>query len=325
MEVSNIMKKNVIVLFIALAFFCLLSFMSFATNSVVEVQVPDGTELERVESQSVIPNLLGGAGGETAIPVSDDDYIEKPFTDEEDETYKMPNTTATYVYENDPFTIYIVDSEGNTKEKHLPYPDITIDYDKVDYKKAKYHYVGDDLVINYGNDTYVVSGKDDFGFYTTVTENGRKYSIERYQKIAGIDNYLYKGQEYEVDEEGYMVGYRREWVLSDYTDYDGEKIGNYEDTKLLFRKEVPFNILWKHRPLSDEEKELLYSGPGAGLKNFSTGLSQDGSAKVVMNRKPEVGSVDDTGTEYTKNKVLVIDPLDPMKAKSTKKKKKKEE
>lgn len=28
----------------------------------------------------------------------------------------------------------------------LPVPDATIDYDKVDYKKAKYHYSGDNLV-----------------------------------------------------------------------------------------------------------------------------------------------------------------------------------
>ncbi len=158
-----------------------------------------------------------------------------------------------------------------------------------------------------------------------MTENGREYSIDRYQKIAGIDNYLYKGKEYEVDEDGYMVAYRREWVLSEHRDYDGERIGNYEDTKLLFRKEVPFNILWKHRPLSEEEKELLYTGPGVGLKGFSTGLSEDGSARVVSKRKPEEASVEDTKVDYVKKKVVVNDPMDPMKAKSVKKKKKNED
>ena len=89
----------------------------------------------------------------------------------------------------------------------------------------------------------------------------------------------------------------------------------------MFRKEVPFNILWKHRPLSDEEKELLYTGPGVGLKSYSTGVSADGSAKVVVKRKPEVADVEDTKVDYLKKKVVVNDPLDPMKAKSTKKKK----
>ena len=45
---------------------------------------------------------------------------------------------------------------------------------------------------------------------------------------------------------------------------------------------VPFNILWKNRPLSDEEQEVLTTGPGVGLVSFSTGVSDDGTAKVKL-------------------------------------------
>ena len=311
------MNKNVKAILITFALFCMLSITSFATSFDYELPIPDANV------QSVIPNLLGCGGGSTINPedLEDDDTI--PIVEEE--TYVVPQTTVRYTSEEDPYYIVEVDAEGNRKEIFLPYPDATIDYDKVDYKKAKYHYSDDALVIKYENDTYVVSGKDELGFYTTVSENGRDYSIDRYQKIAGIDNYLYKGKEYEVDEDGFMVAYRREWVESNYRDYDGEKIGNYEDTKLLFRKEVPFNILWKNRPLSEEEKELYYSGPGVGLRSFSTGMNEDGTAKVVVKRKPEEAKVDDTGVDYVKKKVVVIDPMDPMKAKSVKKKKKEKE
>ena len=307
------MNKNAKIFLITFVIICVLSFMSFATSFDYALPVPDANV------QSVMPNLVACGGGATLSPegIEDDDTI----TIIEEETYAVPETTIRYTSEEDPLYIVEVDAEGNAKEIHLPVPDATIDYTKVDYKKAKYHYSDDSLVIKYENDTYVVSGKDDLGFYTTVTENGREYPIDRYQKIAGIDNYLYNGKEYEVDEDGYMVAYRREWVESNYRDYNGEKIGNYEDTKLLFRKEVPFNILWKNRPLSNEEKELLYSGPGVGLKGFSTGLSEDGTAKVVSKRKPEEAKVEDTKVDYVKKKVVVNDPLDPMKAKSVKKKK----
>ena len=309
------MNRNVKILLITFVFFCMLSSISFATSFDYALPVPDANV------QSVALNLQGCGGGSTINPedLEDDDTI--PIAEEE-ETYAVPQTTVRYTSEADPSYVVEVDAEGNKKEIFLPYPDVTIDYDKVDYKKAKYHYSNDALVIKYGNDTYVVSGKDEAGFYTKVSENGREYSIDRYQKIAGIDNYLYKGKEYEVDEDGFMVGYRREWVLSNYTGYDGERIGNYQDTKLLFRKEVPFNILWKNRPLSDEEKELLYTGPGVGLKGFSTGLSEGGTAKVVVKRKAEEASIDDTGVGYAKEKIVVNDPLDPMKAKRVTKKNK---
>lgn len=317
------MKKNVTIVFILLTFLFLFNFMTFSSNIAVEVKVPDGTELGSPQFSAVLGGLVGCAGG-NGITVSSDNGSNIDYYDE-NETYTMPSTTAIYTSENDPLFSVIVDGEGNTKHVHLPYPDKTIDYDDVKYEKAKYYYNDDELIITYGNDTYVVGDKDESGFYTTVTENGRKYSIERYQKIAGIDDYIYKGQEYEVDDEGFMVAYRREWVESEYTDYDGEKIGNYEDTKLLFRKEVPFNILWRHRPLSEEEQEILYSGPGAGLRSFSTGLSQDGSAEVVVKRDPKKVFDEDSKVGFAKNKKVVNDPMDPMKAKPVKKKKKEED
>ncbi|MBQ2205392.1 MAG: hypothetical protein II411_05815 [Lachnospiraceae bacterium] len=314
------MIKSIRIILMTLMFFSVVSFNSFATNVVVQVDVPDGTIIDNANSNSEIPRLIACEGG-TSVTTNPEDYeYEMPYIEEE-ETYTMPQTTAIWTSEEDPLFVVEVDGEGNRKEIHLPYPDATIDYDKVNYKKAKYQYTNNELIIKYGNDTYVVGGKDASGFYTKVRENGREYSIDRYQKIAGIDNYLYKGKEYEVDENGFMVGYRKEWVESNYRDYNGEKIGNYEDTKLLFKKEVPFNILWKNRPLSEEEQELLTTGPGVGLASFSTGVSDDGTAKVIVNRKPEELSVADSGVDYVKKKVVVDDPLDPMKAKSTKKKK----
>ena len=250
------------------------------------------------------------------VILNDDDNI---ISDDEEEYSYVENTNKTKrIYTTaDPYWLIEVDSEGNTRDIHLPLPDVTIDYDTVNYKKANYNYTGDSWIITYGSDTYVVSGKDDAGFYTTVSENGRRYSIERYQKIAAIDDYEYKGKQYEVDEDGFIVGYRQEWI-----DWGYGRSG-YGDTKLLFKKEVPFNILWRHRPLTDEEKELLHSGPGVGLKSFSTGVSDTGIANVVVNRKPELADKEDTGVGYTK-KVTVEDPLDPMKAKSVKKKKNKD-
>ena len=191
-------------------------------------------------------------------------------------------------------------------------PDITIDYDKVNYRNAKYDYVDDKCIITYGGETYVVSGKDDAGFYNNVTIGGKTYSLTRYGKIANIDDFVYKGKEYEVDEDGFIVGYRREWVDQDIN--KGIYVGGYDNTKLLFREEVPFNVLWRHRPLTDEEKELLTTGPGVGLKTFSVGVSDNGTANVVIQKK------NNTKTNNIKKKAL-YDPLNPMQAKSTKKQK----
>lgn len=302
-------RKEIIILSVVAIF--LVRFNVSATN--VEVTKMIGVVNAEGVIEDYIPKTGGGiacGGGESydGNDVSDYEYDNNVV----DET-KFSGVRR-YTFNEDPYTIVEVDSEGNEKYIHLPLEDITIDYDKVNYKKAKYNYEGDRCIITYGNDTYVVSGKDAAGFYTTVDINGKRYSIERYQKIAAINDYEYKGKQYEVDEDGYIVGYRQEWI-----DW-GYGMSGYGDTKLLFRKEVPFNILWKHRPLTDEEKELLYSGPGVELKSFSTGVSDTGIANVVVNRKPEVADVEDTGVGYTKM-VTVDDPLDPMKAKSVKKNK----
>ena len=280
------MRKGNIFLLLLLLFFGLNSYVLFASSRVGDVILNDEDNI-----------------------ISDD---------EEDYSYVENTNKTKHIYTTaDPYWLIEVDSEGNTRDIHLPLPDVTIDYDTVNYKKANYNYTGDSWIITYGSDTYVVSGKDAAGFYTTVDINGKRYSIERYQKIAAIDDYEYKGKQYEVDEDGFIVGYRQEWI-----DWGYGRSG-YGDTKLLFKKEVPFNILWKHRPLTDEEKELLYSGPGVSINNFSIGISDNGTANVVVNRKPELADKEDTGVGYTK-KVTVEDPLDPMKAKSVKKKKNKD-
>ena len=134
------MNKNVRLLLITFVLFCMLSFMSFASNVVVPVIVPDGTELERINYQSVIPNMIACGGGSTINPEDEEYDPENPMPEEVEETYTMPQTTARYTSDEDPLFVVEVDGEGGTKHIHLPYPDATIDYDKVDYKKAKYHY-----------------------------------------------------------------------------------------------------------------------------------------------------------------------------------------
>ena len=195
----------------------------------------------------------------------------------------------------------------------------TLDYDKPHVNKAKYKYDDDSCTITCDGITYYVSGKDEAGFYSTVTIGEHTYDIGRYGKIAGISDYYYKGEEYEVDEDGFIVGYKQDWKIHN----DDSKIGTgeYVNTKLLFKKEVPFNILWKNRPLTDEEKELLYTGPGVHIKSFSTGISDSGDVNVVINRKPEIADSEESKVGFTKKKP-VDDPMDPMKAKSVKKEKK---
>ena len=68
---------------------------------------------------------------------------------------------------------------------------------------------------------------------------------------------------------------------------------------------------------------MLYTGPGVHIKTFSTGLSDSGDANVVINRKPEIADSEDSGVGFKKQKP-VDDPMDPMKAKSVKKKKDKD-
>ena len=193
-----------------------------------------------------------------------------------------------------------------------------IDYDKPQTNRARYEYGDNSCTIKCDGITYYVSGKDEAGFYSTVTIGEHTYDIGRYGKIAGISDYYYKGQEYEVDEDGFIVGYKQDWKIHN----DDSKIGTgeYVNTKLLFKKEVPFNILWKNRPLTDEEKELLHTGPGVHIKSFSTGISDSGDANVIINRKPELADSEDSKVGFTKKKP-VNDPMDPMKAKSVKKKK----
>ena len=195
----------------------------------------------------------------------------------------------------------------------------TLDYDKPHVNRAKYEYGHDSCTITCDGITYYVEGKDEAGFYSTVTIGEHTYDIGRYGKIAGICDYYYKGEEYDVDEDGFIVGYKQDWKK--HNDDSKRGTGEYVNTKLVFKKEVPFNILWRNRPLTDEEKELLHTGPGVHIKTFSTGISDSGDANVVINRKPEVDDSEESKVGFTKKKP-VDDPMDPMKAKSVRKKKK---
>ena len=197
-------------------------------------------------------------------------------------------------------------------------PDQTIDYHKPNLNNAKYYVNDNSVTITCDGTTYYVYGKDAAGFYTKVDVDGKTYSLERYGKIAGQD-YWYKGKEYWVDEQGFMCAYRVEWVQ--------EKIngkvsrGYYDDTKLLWRYEVPFNILWANKPLTEAEKELLHTGPGVNIKSFSTGNNSDGTVNVIINRNQNKNTRDNAAKNAL-SKTTIDDPLDPMKAKSTKKKNK---
>ena len=94
---------------------------------------------------------------------------------------------------------------------------------------------------------------------------------------------------------------------------------NYEDMQMeeyLFKYEIPFNTLWKNRPLTEEEKENLKSGPGVNLAPAGE-YGLDGSLRIIgPYRKIEVTDGDRI---VAKSPVAVKDPLNPMKAKSAKK------
>lgn len=234
------------------------------------------------------------------------------------------NTNETEVWENpdnyDEFGNLLPQYEqwdfSSVEEEEETPPDIipTINFKAPNLNNATYTYGNGTLTITCDGITYTVFGKDSLGYFTKVSVGGETYSIEKYGIIAD-DSYLYNGEYYDVDSEGYMVGYKEVWKEHNDINRRGGT-ADYEQTELLFRYEVPFNTLFKNRPLTEEEKEYLYQGPGASLTQMTVGLNSQGSANVVKKRSVEKTPANDK-IGYTKKRAIE-DPMDPMKCKSTK-------
>ncbi len=205
---------------------------------------------------------------------------------------------------------------SDVEEEDFTEPDIipTINFKAPNLNNATYTYGNGTLTIKCDGITYNVFGKDSLGYFTKVSVGGETYSIEKYGIIAD-DCYLYNGEYYDVDSEGYMVGYKEVWKEHNDINRRGGT-ADYEKVELLFRHEVPFNTLYKNRPLTEEEKENLYQGPGVDLSQMSFGLNSQGSANVVKKRDVVKTPANDK-IGYTK-KHAMEDPIDPMKCKSAK-------
>ena len=218
------------------------------------------------------------------------------------------NTTETEVWENeDNYDEFgnllpqyeewdfsdVIDEKDDTPPDIIP----TINFKAPNLNNASYTYGNGTLTITCDGITYNVYGKDSLGFFTKVSIGGKVYSIEKYGIIAD-DVYTYNGEEYDVDDEGYIVGYKEVWKVHNDMNRRGGT-ADYEKTDLLFRYEVPFNTLYKNRPLTEEEKEYLYQGPGVGLTSMSIGVSTSGLADVTKKRSVEKTPADDK-IGYTK-------------------------
>ena len=168
--------------------------------------------------------------------------------------------------------------------------------------------------------TYTLSKRNEDGNYEKVTINNRMYTLTD-GLITSRDNsdYYYNNTAYNIDAVGNFYSFKHQWVEDTlYNDVYGEW---KETDELLFKYEIPFNTLWKNRPLSEEEMEDYLNGPGFNL-NPDENIGQYGSVNIIgPNRKIEVSDQDSTSNGKPNP---VNDPLNPMKAKSTKKNKKAE-
>ena len=166
--------------------------------------------------------------------------------------------------------------------------------------------------------TYILSKKNADGNYERVTINGRAYNLTDGLILGSANSdYYYDGKAYDIDSVGNFYAFKHQWVENTiYNDVYGEW---KETNELLFKYEIPFNTLWKNRPLSEEEMEDYLNGPGYNLNPIEN-LGQYGNVNIIgPNRKIEVS--EDENVIEGKPKPL-NDTLNPMNAVSTTKKKK---
>jgi hypothetical protein len=168
--------------------------------------------------------------------------------------------------------------------------------------------------------TYTLSKKNADGNYEKVTINNRMYNLTDGLILGNANSeFYYNGKAYSVDSVGNFYAFKHQWVEDTiYNDVYGEW---KETSELLFKYEIPFNTLWKNRPLSEEEMQDYLNGPGYNL-NPADNLGQYGSVNIIgPNRQIEVSEKENVFEGKPKS---LNDTLNPMNAVSTTKKKQKQ-
>lgn len=255
-----------------------------------------------------IPSLIyaaSGSGETVVIPNIDDSNLDEYGNEK---GYKYYD----YVEDMPKVIEYTAEEKNNNPDKH-----VSINYKKPNISSAVYNLGQNNGTIRCDGVTYVLSNRGEFGDYETVTINNVLYRLDDGLITAShTGQYLYNGVYYDVDYQGNMYAPKHKWVEKQLYN---KVYGEWEETnECLFKYEIPFNTLWKNRPLSAEELEDLHSGPGVNLEPMEK-YGLDGNLQIVgANRKIEVTDKESTAT---KAPVAVKDPMNPMKAKSTKKKK----
>ena len=251
---------------------------------------------------------MGGSVGSTVDVDEDEDTTET-------DVYGNPIGYKYYDYSNEYYNSlpkeynYQESDKNNNPDKY-----VTINFKAPNLSTAVYNIGGQNGVITCDGITYNLFNRDSlYGVYEKVVINNIEYKLnEGLIDARYTGEYLYEGKLYEVDYAGNLCAFKHKWVET----VDGNQVyGDWEQTdEYLFKYEIPFNTLWKNRPLTDEEKELLNSGPGVGLKSFSVGANSNNTVNVIINKN------NSSNLRNTKKKTI-DDPLNPMKAQSTKKKK----
>ncbi len=204
------------------------------------------------------------------------------------------------------------------KEKNNnPDNSLKINFKAPNVKNATYNLGKNSGTIKCDGVTYSLSKRNDEGNYERVIIGGRAYKLTD-GLITSRENvdYYYNNKAYSIDAVGNFYAYKHVWVEDTIHD---NVYGDWQETnELLLKYEIPFNTLWKNRPLSEEEMEDYLNGPGYNI-NMNDNLGQNGDVNVIGSTR-EIEVTDEESIVSGKPKSL-NDTLNPMNAKSTKKQK----
>lgn len=204
------------------------------------------------------------------------------------------------------------------KEKNNnPDNSLKINFKAPNVKNATYNLGKNSGTIKCDGVTYSLSKRNDEGNYERVIIGGRAYKLtDGFITSRENTDYYYNNKAYSVDAVGNFYAYKHVWVEDTIHD---KVYGDWQETnELLLKYEIPFNTLWKNRPLSEEEMEDYLNGPGYNI-NMNDNLGQNGDVNVIGSTR-EIEVTDEESIVSGKPKSL-NDALNPMNAKSTKKQK----
>lgn len=256
-----------------------------------------------------LSTVLYASSGGGAVAISSEDTME------ETDVYGNPKSYKYYDYFQDMPKEYHYTAE---EKKDNPDKYVTINFKAPNVSSATYNIGNKSGVIICDGIKYYLSNRNADGEFEKVTINNIEYRLhDGFIDATYTGEYMYNGRLYDVDYAGNLCAYKHKWIE---TVTDNQVYGDWEETEeYLFKYEIPFNTLWKNRPLTEEEKENLKSGPGVNLAPAGE-YGLDGSLRIIgPHRKIEVTDGDRI---VAKSPVAVKDPLNPMKAKSAKKVKK---